>query len=442
MLKKDIKDLLKSKGVLGPSGKRKFCWKNYWDNECEEIFSKYILNYRTVDEAWFCLLHDIEPPKCPICNNLCIFTGRLKGVNKGYNTVCENCSANKLEDKRLSASKTKKSYTNERLNEIVAKRKKTNLERYGDENYMCYGSKSFRDHMFKTYGDKFYSNREKTKMTNLERYGVEYNFQLPDFQIKSIKKKIERYGNSSNYQKIKKTNLSRYGHEHIGQVKEFQDKSIAKKKEYISKIEKENNCTLQRKIFDKYGQGWKSLGLERIIIDNHVFIDNNYLPLIEQYILEGSHTNKYTSNKEKQLVDYITSIYNGSIQENVTNIVGNNNGRFYELDVFLPELSMAFDFNGTYWHSNKFKDKFYHQRKLKRCYESGVMLIHIYEYDWDNNRENIQNMIQSIIKDIHTSLNFGKIPIYLYKDYELTSPKKIVIDQHILYDEGEFIKKQ
>ena len=261
-MKEDLKNVFKSKCVLGPSGKRKYCWRKFWDDECEELFSKYATKYRSNDEAWFCLLHNIEPPKCPICGNLCTFTGRLKSGNEGYNTVCENCSANSLESKRISASKTKKSYSKEKVEQIVSQRKKTNLERYGEENHMCYGSKSFRECMLKRYGNEFYSNHNKAAETNIKRYGVRCNFELPNFQEESIKKKIERYGDASNYSKTRLTNLERYGCEHIGQVKEAQNKARESKKKHISKLESEYKCTHQSKLFAKYGQGWKSLDLD------------------------------------------------------------------------------------------------------------------------------------------------------------------------------------
>lgn len=445
MNKEKIILFLKSKGILGPKGKRKSCWRVYWDNECQDIFSKYSKSYRSEEEAWFCLLHNVEPPKCPICGSLCTFTGRLKGRNNGYNTVCDKCSANQIIEKRLSVSQTKKSYTESRKREILRTRKKTNLERYGEESYMCYGSNSFHNKMIERYGDPHYSNREKTRKTNLERYGVEHNFQIPGHQEKAIKTKIIRYGNASNYEKTKLTNLKRYGLEHIGQVKRFQIQATATKNSYIKSIEKEYNCTHQQKLFEKYGRGWKSLGLEKICMGGYVFIDNSYIELIKKYYEEGSHTNQYTSKKEKELFQYIKSIYEDEILENVTNIVSNGNHRYYELDVYLPKLKLAFDFDGTYWHSDKFKDKFYHQRKTLACYNQDVQLVHIYEYMWNHNQENIKSMIRSIIKDQNSGTQYNCPPINIYKNYKLSDPEKIRIEcgnnEYVIYNEGKFIEK-
>jgi hypothetical protein len=57
--------------------------------------------------------------------------------------------------------------------EIVAKKRQTNLERYGVEKY---------------------TNREQAKKTSLERYGIEYTCAVPEFIEKRVATLIERYG--------------------------------------------------------------------------------------------------------------------------------------------------------------------------------------------------------------------------------------------------------
>jgi len=61
-----------------------------------------------------------------------------------------------------------------------------------------------------------------------------------------------------------------------------------------------------------------------------------------------------------------------------------------ELDIYIPRYNIAIEVNGIYWHSELFKDKFYHQNKLNLAYEKGVRLIQIWEDDW--------NLKQNIIK--------------------------------------------
>lgn len=52
-----------------------------------------------------------------------------------------------------------------------------------------------------------------------------------------------------------------------------------------------------------------------------------------------------------------------------------------EIDIYIPELNLGIEYNGTYWHSSKQKEKNYHQRKYDICKQNGVSLIHIFEFE-------------------------------------------------------------
>lgn len=438
MTKQELYNYLMSIGVLNKNGGRKYCWNKLLVDDALKYFIEYSKNYRSDEEAWFCLSNMIEPYKCEICGNLAKFTGSKKSKIKGYNTVCNNCSANavkskidKITNKLKQRTDTDKKISNE-------KRKKTCLEKYGDENYSQFGSQSFKNNLLEKYGDENYNNREQAKQTCLERYGVDHNFKVVGFTEKSVKTKREKYGNASNYEKTKKTNLIKYGVEHPGQSAEIQNKIRESKRINVSKIENEFNCTQERKLFKQYGQGWKVLDLCKLYIHGRAFISNDDIPLIQKYFNEGTHTNKYISKKEKDLLAYIKSIYNGKVLENVTNIVSNNNHRYYELDIYLPDLNLAFDFNGTYYHSDLYKDKYYHQRKTINCYNQNVQLIHIYEYDWDNNNDEIKTKIFRTIENINNGEQYGWITLKNFNKYALGEPEIIFENGYKLYNEGKF----
>lgn len=55
-----------------------------------------------------------------------------------------------------------------------------------------------------------------------------------------------------------------------------------------------------------------------------------------------------------------------------------------ELDIYLPNLSIAIEYNGSFWHLNERKDKKYHQDKTIACAKQGIHLIHIFDYEWVN----------------------------------------------------------
>lgn len=53
----------------------------------------------------------------------------------------------------------------------------------------------------------------------------------------------------------------------------------------------------------------------------------------------------------------------------------------YELDIVIPSKKLAIEYNGIYWHSTLFKDKYYHLTKTKLCETKGYQLFHIFESD-------------------------------------------------------------
>jgi len=68
-----------------------------------------------------------------------------------------------------------------------------------------------------------------------------------------------------------------------------------------------------------------------------------------------------------------------------------------ELDIFLPELNTAIEYNGLYWHSERSVDTNYHQQKTQMCNDKGIRLIHIWEDDWNNNQDKIKNWLLGIL---------------------------------------------
>ena len=100
--------------------------------------------------------------------------------------------------------------------------------------------------------------------------------------------------------------------------------------------------------------------------------------------------NKF-SKGEKELLKYIQSITNTTIIENDrTQIINPKTGKYLELDIFLPELMKAIEYNGRYWHSSdyvKYKDN----QKVIQCEKLGIDLLVVHENEWINNNEGVSN---------------------------------------------------
>jgi ribosomal protein S27E len=103
------------------------------------------------------------------------------------------------------------------------------------------------------------------------------------------------------------------------------------------------------------------------------------------------------SKPEKEIQRYVSTIYLDEILYNDrTQIKNPNTKRFLELDIFIPKLNKAIEFNGIYWHSKentKIKDKI----KIDICKEKNIKLLVINEKDWLVDKQKNLNIIRDFI---------------------------------------------
>jgi hypothetical protein len=100
---------------------------------------------------------------------------------------------------------------------------------------------------------------------------------------------------------------------------------------------------------------------------------------------------KNTSYAEKEIVEFIKSIYDGEIIENDRELI-----KPFELDIVLPDKKLAIEYNGLFWHNEySGKDKYYHFNKTESCESKDYQLIHIFEDEWRDNQADIKDIIKS-----------------------------------------------
>ena len=270
------------------------------------------------------------------------------------------------------------------------------------------------------------SRLEKIKQANLKKYGVEYVFQSSLIKEKIANTNLEKYGvtnpakNLDIKNKIKQTNLLKYGYTTSAKNEDVKAKKLKTNLERYGVNNPSKNQLIAKKI---------SLSKMKIGYDNILkrceYQDNIVIPLFTKEEYEGGFYDKiykwkcnecgnefehYYNNglipicrqchpkqfgeMQNQLLDYIESNYSGDIVVNDRKIIYPK-----ELDIYLPDLNLAFEFNGDYWHSinNDNINSTYHLDKTIVCEEKGIKLIHIFEYQWLNNNEQIKQRILSLI---------------------------------------------
>jgi hypothetical protein len=80
----------------------------------------------------------------------------------------------------------------------------------------------------------------------------------------------------------------------------------------------------------------------------------------------------------------------------------------FELDIFIPRLNLAFEVDGSYWHSSKFVSVDKVTNKFKLCLDKNIKLITIQESKYRNSEALVKNRILS-------ALNGEKNKIYARK---------------------------
>ena len=131
----------------------------------------------------------------------------------------------------------------------------------------------------------------------------------------------------------------------------------------------------------------------------------------------------HISGQHINIINYIKENYSGEI---IINDRKTLNGK--ELDIYLPELNIAFEFNGLYWHSEVNKDKNYHLNKTNLCQKRGIQLIHIWEDEWIYKNDIIKSIILNKLNK-STKIFARKCII---KEVNNTITKQFLIKNHIL----------
>lgn len=357
--------------------------------------------------------------RCDICSTqryikYQAYTKNINSCKKYPIYTCDKCSHIKL--KEFNKEKYGVEYYSQHpdRNDKV---KKTCIEKYGVEHFSK--SELFNEKVHKTNLDKFgfinpFMDTERIKGIFKEKYGVNHPSQLKEFNDKIKKTTFERYGYENILSspiiqdRIKKTNLERYGNKVPMKCENIRENlEIGHNKNYIKYLD--DNTSLF-----SCDNGF-----------NHTFemTSDNYHNRIRSNIDLCTICNPIGENrsiKEKELLEYIKSIYSGEI------ISSYRDG--LEIDIYLVELNIGFEFNGLYFHSNKFKEKNYHLNKTDYFKEKGIRIIHIWEDDWILRKEIVKSQIKNLFK-INTKKIFARN--CLVKVVNIKESKKFLDDNHI-----------
>jgi hypothetical protein len=371
---------------------------------------------KNINEQFYCIAHNIEPPKCK-CGKKLLFNT----FEKGYRETCgsKQCRAC-IQAKKLSIFWKEHL---EKKNNMLVHQQNTCIKKYNVKNIMQSSEQLGlirRKLKEKTGYSSSLENpyiQEKCKETCIKNNGVAYplqsskiqdiarktfesryglqKMQFPreawlknndnknPFATNIVKDKIKNYWQLTsgvNYPlqnqqilfKFKKTIMERFHRENISQIGLPQNvyDILTNKNSLAEKLQKYSLSELS-----------KLLGISRSLIMN--YHDKHNLHIL---------TRKSRSSYEDEISNWLDK----------ENIFYKKNDRTickpYELDFYFPQYNLAIEFDGLYYHAEHSgkKTRHYHENKYLQCKKLNIQLLTIFEDEWLERSDIIKKHIQHL----------------------------------------------
>jgi hypothetical protein len=106
---------------------------------------------------------------------------------------------------------------------------------------------------------------------------------------------------------------------------------------------------------------------------------------------------KNTSIQEDEIVDIINKTISVEIIRNDKKTILNpKTNYFLELDIWMPSIRKAIEFNSKYWHKSRIENDEY---KIKYCKENNIKLLIIWYHDWIRDMSMIEEKIKRFLSN-------------------------------------------
>jgi len=313
----------------------------------KELFA-FVQSYfgNTISEKIYNVLH----PNLNVCihNNHKKFVSFQQGYkNCGRASVCQ-CTRDSVSS---SVSKSKQEYSDDKKQEINHKRSQTCLSKYGVANV---------------------GQSATAKKAHSDFYNNKHNVNRVTQQIKNTKEL--RYGNENyvNTEKMKSTWKLRYGIDY-----------------WANRYNNENLLTLHNK--EDLDQLFQLYSIEDISSKLNVHPQTVY-----KYLNKHQLRSPFKSLEEEELVKFIQSLGINNIVRNTRTLIPSKK----EIDIYLPDFNIAFEYNGVYWHHELIEhiDKNYHYNKFLECQQKDIQLITIFSTFWKSKPNIVKQIIRNKLK--------------------------------------------
>jgi len=380
----DYKKFFLENNKAGLKTRESYIIKNH--NEIYQIINEYCDNIKLNSDISFKVKVYIfinNLTEVPICKNCGVILKFKKSLREGYGSYCSIKCTNQHEEHKNNVKETfNRKYGGSPIRDKGIKKKieQTNLERYGVTNIFKdseYIKSKTKDKLGVTNPNQLNSVVEKRKSTNLNKYGVTNTLLLDDSRKNNHSSKLINFN-----EKYKGLNV-------------IDDSGV-----YVKL--KCNDCNGEYDID-------RSLLFYRF--------KNKINPCTI-----CNTVSELKSIKEKEVIDFLSSLGLNLIKGDRDIL----NGK--EIDILIPDFNIGIEFNGLYWHCEKYVDKDYHLNKTNVCESKGIHLIHIFEDEWVNNKDIVKSRLKNLFKLTENKVYGRKC---ILKEVNTKDKTKFLNDNHI-----------
>lgn len=242
-----------------------------------------------------------------------------------------------------------------------------------------------------TNGVEFTSQKPESRRHMRENYkaktGFDWPINNPDVRKKIQNTLLDKTGYDHNwkdpncYEKHKKTMVEKFGVENALQNEELKQKAWDstiktcgyktalmdpnRRQEYVEKI---------RETKKKNGTTMGSLEVQH-----------------KKYLTQRKNGTLSESKAEKELREFIETELGYKTEKYIR---GAHNTKF-ELDIYIPQLKLGIEYNGSYWHSTERKTRAYHYNKSREALKEDIQVIYIWEDQWKYKQEILKDILRA-----------------------------------------------
>jgi hypothetical protein len=237
--------------------------------------------------------------------------------------------------------------------------------------------------------------RETGEKTSMKLYGVKHALQNKEIHDRQQRTTMDRNGtiNMFSLEKTKLTNIKVYGFENAAKNRGIIEKIQVSNKRTSMRIANEKLAKFEMSIVEYLPQTQTyKLKCDRCggeFIAAGCTVNSKLRMNIDPCIICNRSVISMSSNLEKQIANFVIENYEANeILLNCKSVLKKS-----EIDIYVKDLKIGIEVNGTYWHSEMEKSEEYHFDKSQRALSSGIRIFNVWEDDWNLKPAIVKSMI-------------------------------------------------